>query len=103
MKIALFKHTDTKARWDIVFEWPEGCSEPLPTDFVRTSPWIEIDFPKRDRAEYVADFIAVLDGQKAIVTQKFSLALQHIETQRRSLLALTNGPPNDTETTRNQS
>ena len=103
MKIALFNSTDTKSRWDIVFEWPEGCSEPLPTDFVRTSPWIEIDFPKRDRAEYVADYIAVLDGQKATVTKKFSLALQNIETQRRSLLALTNELPSDTETTRKQS
>lgn len=89
MKIALFREN----QFGYISSWhfPDYCEESdfSPSGWVRTSEWVEVDFPPRAPEEIVPAQLAVLDTRQAEEVERHLRVLAEIADERGKLLALT--------------
>lgn len=89
MKIALFREN----QFGYISSWhfPDYCEESdfSPSGWVRTSEWVEVDFPPLPPEVIIPAQLAALDQRKAEEVERHLRALADIADERGKLLALT--------------
>jgi hypothetical protein len=81
-KIAKFKSIDHGSP-AYLGEWAEGFSS-----YVRISEYIEVEFPEREKAEYIQEEINLLDKMADEIREKATEGLNNINRRKEELLAL---------------
>lgn len=89
MKIALFR--DNAFGYTSPWNMPEGTtdSDYCPDGYLRTSEWVEVEFPARDPDELIPAQLRVLDARKAAEVDRHLAALAELDEERSKILALT--------------
>lgn len=87
MKIAIFKRIGTDYPYEAIK--PESDEKYTTNDFVRTSEYIEVEFPPCLSDEVVQKQIDALDWAESELRNKFQAALNSLEQQRAELRAIT--------------
>ena len=95
MKIALFKSV----------RYPNGEGSPYVCQahedtkmngyYARSSEVLEIHFPPRDEADFIASQLKSLDMQQAEIVTELNDKLSEISARRKELLAITHQPADD--------
>ena len=62
------------------------------TDAIRTTEYVEIEFPERAREELVPAQVAVIDKKIAEISEEFGRKLAALKEAKDNLLALTMDP-----------
>lgn len=83
MKLALFT-CSTLSEPRPLGPWAEGA-----TSYVRTTEYVDVEFPPRAPADYVPEQIAAIDAQMVAATAKFAQGMAELRSQKANLLALT--------------
>jgi hypothetical protein len=81
-KIAKFKSIDCGSI-SFLGDWAEGFSR-----YVRISEYIEVEFPEREKAEYIQEEINLLDKMADEIRDKATEGLNNINRRKEELLAL---------------
>lgn len=88
-KVAMYKLCGIS--WDAFTPWamtPDG-SEPVLSNYVRATQWVEVDFPERSAAELIPDQLAALDAKEQELRAAFMEKLNELAEARAKLRALT--------------
>ena len=83
MRIALFKNTE------FGFDSIGGKYLEAGSNYVRTSEYVEVEFPPRMADEVVQDQVKALDAERQLVIAKYVKTLANIDERKARLLALT--------------
>jgi hypothetical protein len=91
MKVALFRSMST----DNVMAWnsPEYLSEDkrdayCPSDFVRISEWVDVEFPALASDEVIQAQLQQIDKAEQAVRERFHEELERFRGMRANLMAL---------------
>lgn len=92
MRVAMFKRLVEPSYDTVAGDALEGCA-----DFVRTTEYVEVEFPPLESARVVEKQLEALDKAEQEVRNKFESALRQIERQRQELRAITYVPERRTD------
>jgi len=82
VKIAKFKSVDCMSI-SFLEEWAEDWDS-----YVRISEYVEVEFPDREKAEYIKEEINLLDKMADEIRAKATEGLSNINRRKEELLAL---------------
>lgn len=89
MKVAIFKRLGEYGYDTVSDDGLENCKE-----YVRTSEYVDVDFPPLESKEVVEKQLSALDAAEAELRSKFQDALNAIESHRQELRAISYKPAN---------
>lgn len=75
--------------FDGVQVWRDHRPGEVMDGYVRTSEWVEVEFPPRENHDEVAEQVAIWRKQREAIAQEYGRRLAEIDERIASLLAIT--------------
>lgn len=88
-RIALFKMVGSTISWTTPWGEDSAGKDGEIAGYVRTSEWVEVDFPPRKPEEQIAQEIVQLDEKATELRAEYGVKLAAIERRKQELAAIT--------------